>query len=525
MSNDENEPREIPGRHVIEALLTALIAGLYIACFYTMNNLTMLRLDGILVIFGLMVVPVVTLVLAVSIIFHFLRREERIPALVVFLMSAFLLYMLHPALIGLDSVRRYYELFADNLLLAKFLLIAFPSLILAFFFQKNLRIYAGALALMTVTSLVERTIMLNNEPSPLAKKQGLEKYLQDVVLEEKPNIYFILVDGFASFAFMNDHGIDVSDFSSQLEESGFILYPDTYSNYQPTTAAMPAMLNMGHHYYTLNESRAHFSEVSRVARQVIGGDNNVSHVLRNNGYSIQYIHQRNYLLMQGCSADSCYPEFDPLHGARLLFSHIFKRDLLVKEDRVTKSFSIEDVESEVSRLLKSSGNSPHFQYIHVFYPNHSPNNVAGHCDEEHELESYAARVKTASEYLLNQINEILEHDPDAVLILASDHGPFISNACAPLGFINTVEDYRDRAGMLTAIRWPSSYRGEFDDRIATGVNLFRFVLASLTDNDEVLLKSAARDDVFIRDPGLRVYRIIDNGRPVPGPQAMTIESR
>lgn len=525
MSNAANTQRKFLNKPFMDALLVTLVAGLYIATFYTMNNLTMLRTEGIFVIFGLMIIPILMLVLVLCSVFYVLQKEDRAPALTVFLISVFLLYMLHPALTGIDLIRRYYEFFGDQFFLAKFILIALPSLVLAFVFEKRMRALAGVLGLMTATAVLTVMGSLSSESSPLAKAQGSGKYLLDVELKETPNIYFILVDGFASLEFMADNDIDVSDFSSQLEESGFTLYTDTYSNYQPTTAAMPAILNMEHHYYTLNESRAHFSEVSRVARQVIGGDNNVSHLLRNNGYSIQYIHQRNYLLMQGCSADSCFPEFDPLHGARILFSHIFKRDLLLKEDRVTKFFSIDNVESEVSRLLQDQSNAPRFQYIHVFYPNHSPNDVAGHCDEQYELESYVTRMRSASDYLLRQTNDILSHDPEAVIILASDHGPFISNACAPLGFINTVEEYRDRAGVLTAIRWPSSYQGEFDDRIVTGVNLFRFVLASLAVENTPLLDSTARDDVFIRDPGLRRYRIIDNGKPTPGPEPITVTAQ
>ena len=49
-----------------------------------------------------------------------------------------------------------------------------------------------------------------------------------------------------------------------------------------------------------------------------------------------------------------------------------------------------------------------------------------------------------------QIADILEGDPGAVIVLAGDHGPFLSNRCAPLGLLDGVQEYRDRAGILTA---------------------------------------------------------------------------
>jgi hypothetical protein len=386
-------------------------------------------------------------------------------------------------------------------------------------------LYALLLGIMSVTAVVMGVSDLAKRPSPPAAKAGLGPYLQQVRLAQTPSIYFILSDGFGSFAFMKDNGVDVTGFSTSLENHGFRLYEEAYSNYQPTTSAMPAFLDMEHHYYTLNENRVHFSEVSRAARKVIGGDNNVSHILRNNGYSIQYVHNGTYLLLQGCSADFCFPELDRLVGVKIILSHIFKQDLLSDADKVSRYTSVDDIHSEVSRLMDSQKQGPRFQYIHAFTPNHSPNKVAGICDEELELHNYAERVSSASAFMLRQIEDIVSRDPTAVIILAGDHGPFISNQCAPMAKINTPEDYRDRAGILMAVRWPQGYQGKYDDRMSTGVNLFRFVLASLAQDDAPLVDSVAPDDVFVRERSGHVFRIIHNGAALADPQLLQLQIR
>jgi hypothetical protein len=497
-----------------EDLLAAFFAGLYLAIFYTFNNLTLLRPEGIMVIFSLAILPVMALTFLIHSLFFLIGKKEKAQVVIVFVLSAFLLFMLNPALRGFELVRRFFEFFRTEYLLATFLFVFTLAVLLAFLFQKKTNVYSILLGLMSITALMMGISNTMIRTSPFIEKEGGEFQYQQVTLKQTPNIYFILSDGFGSFAFMEDQGIDVSGFSRRLAELDFRLYEDTYSNYQPTTSAMPAMLNMEHHYYTFNENRVHFSEVSTAARRVIGGDNNVSHVLRNNGYSIQYIHAGTYLLVQGCSADSCFPELDRLVGVKIILSHIFKSDLLSVEDKVSRKNSLEEVQSEVSRLMTGRESSPRFQYIHVYTPSHSPNKDFGRCDERVELRNYAKRLEHASAYMINQIEDILALDPEAVIVLAGDHGPFILNNCSPLGTIDTVEEYRDRAGILTAIRWPKSYRGEYDDRIVTGVNLFRFLLASLALDATPLLQSAVSDDVFIRDEALRSYMVIQGGKPL-----------
>ena len=228
------------------------------------------------------------------------------------------------------------------------------------------------------------------------------------------------------------------------------------------------------------------------------------------------------MLLQGCSADSCYPELDRLVGAKIILSHIFKRDLLSVQDKVSRYDSVDAIPVEVARLMDGRPGGPRFQYIHAYTPSHSPNKVAGICDEALELTNYAQRVDTASTFMLSQIEDIVSRDPDAVIVLAGDHGPFISNQCAPLARISSAEDYRDRAGILMAVRWPESYRGEYDDRIVTGVNLFRFVLASLAADAAPLVNSAAADDVFVRERSGQIFRVVKDGAALAEPQRIQV---
>ena len=68
------------------------------------------------------------------------------------------------------------------------------------------------------------------------------------------------------------------------------------------------------------------------------------------------------------------------------------------------------------------------------------------------------------------LDDIIVRDPTAVIVIAGDHGPFIVKQCAAVADLGTVEDYRDRAGVILAIKWPENYDGIYDQHIITTVN-------------------------------------------------------
>ena len=112
----------------------------------------------------------------------------------------------------------------------------------------------------------------------------------------------------------------MSGFKSYLSGNGFRLYDEVFSNYQATKAAMPAMLNMDHHYYAFALIHQ-FSEISKSGRVIAGGKNNLVNLLKRNAYQTQYIHQGTYLLFHGCSVDHCYPKV-PFAGAKAVLRRI-----------------------------------------------------------------------------------------------------------------------------------------------------------------------------------------------------------
>lgn len=336
---------------------------------------------------------------------------------------------------------------------------------------------------------------------------------EGVMLDRKPGIYLILSDSFSSLKYMKDAGIDISGFESRLIGRGFRLHEDAFSNYHPTTSSMLSMLQMQHHHYRNQDTLV----AGRSARQVIAGGNELSRLLSRNGYRTEYVHQTPYLLFEGCTADYCYPrDYDSQHYARarsalreLLPRYLAKRMPYLEWENPPGEVIRHEV---AARLAASVGSSdPLFLYIHLFEPSHVENDRVGRCDEQEELAGYAGRVASAVVTIESLIESIIANDPAAVIVVGGDHGPFITNRCERYVDIRTPVEYRDRVGVLTAIRWPEDYDGRFDANIRTNVNLFRYVLASLIDGSTEALAGRARDDVFVHGSG-RHLQVLDDGK-------------
>ena len=68
----------------------------------------------------------------------------------------------------------------------------------------------------------------------------------------------------------------------------------------------------------------------------------------------------------------------------------------------------------------------------------------GICDENLEIEKYAQRLKQANSLITRSIDIIEDNDPNALIILASDHGPYILNRCSNSAPLLTREEVVER---------------------------------------------------------------------------------
>jgi hypothetical protein len=89
------------------------------------------------------------------------------------------------------------------------------------------------------------------------------------------------------------------------------------------------------------------------------------------------------------------------------------------------------------------------------------------------------------------IDTIIRNDPGSIIIVAGDHGPYLTKNCRSLGGgnFNITEisrlDIQDRYGTFLAIKWPTDDFSIYDD-ITVLQDIFPAIFAYLFRDDKLL---------------------------------------
>jgi len=180
------------------------------------------------------------------------------------------------------------------------------------------------------------------------------------------------------------------------------------------------------------------------------------------------------------------PTLNPYSSVNLLTKAIFMGEL-----RFDINFEIVPWEGDFSQdkntIFSEVSVEPKFIYMHFTLPSHSQN--SGVC-RPNEIELYGERLAEANLVMRQDVELIIENDPKAIVIVAGDHGPYLTKNCT-----STENDYeiseisrldiQDRFGTFLAIRWPSSDFEEYDD-ITVLQDLFPTIFAYIFEDSDLL---------------------------------------
>ena len=126
-------------------------------------------------------------------------------------------------------------------------------------------------------------------------------------------------------------------------------------------------------------------------------------------------------------------------------------------------------------------------YTHSKFPGHSQN--SGTCLPD-EIDLYEEGLREANLEMRNDVELITQNDPEAIIIIAGDHGPYLTKNCTTTsGVYDKSEisrlDVQDRYGSFLAVKWPTEDYKHLDE-ITVLQDLFPVIFAYLYDNDDFL---------------------------------------
>ncbi len=344
-------------------------------------------------------------------------------------------------------------------------------LFLYFSDKKTLYIF---IALVFILNSLSIYFSLKDEKASSVFSSENMKILTQIDKQEpiaSPNIYLLIYDAYVSNETMLAYGIDNSAQEEYLVSQGFQLYPHIYSIGADSIASMSRTLNASSEYYG-------------ASRRAVSGDGLTQFVLRNLGYETYGLFPYDYMFLGvGESYDYSFPQGIDVSSSNQLLKAIF-----LGEFRFDVSFVKRDEFIEAKQaVFKDPFKHQVFIYAHSDRPSHSQN--SGAC-LANETELYMERLQEANIEMKQDLDLIIENDPNAIIIVAGDHGPYLTKNCiSTTGFYDTSEisrlDIQDRYGTFLAIRWPTGDFVKYDD-ITVLQDLFPSVFAYLYQDPKIL---------------------------------------
>ena len=139
------------------------------------------------------------------------------------------------------------------------------------------------------------------------------------------------------------------------------------------------------------------------------------------------------------------------------------------------------------QVLSAQLPAPKMLYAHSGFPGHSQN--SGRCLED-ETKRHATRLAIAYDEMIGDIETILNAEREAIIIVAGDHGPYLTGDCLYMARRDPAElssiHLGDRYGTRLAIRWPDP-APPAHDRITVLQDVFFAVAAYMVDDQRVWL--------------------------------------
>jgi hypothetical protein len=361
------------------------------------------------------------------------------------------------------------------------------------------------LFLVNVSSLLFSRLNTQKSSEQLLQQNELLQFVQGKEPVATPNVYLLVYDAYVNPETIAAYGIDNSAQMTYLESNGFVLYPHTYSVGATSLDSMSRVLNVSDEFYGDK-------------RRAASGDGVVQNIFLENGYKTYGLFPTNYFFRGiGSNYDVSIPTVKTATYQEIIPA------ILVGEFRFDFQFNQVSHEEYVTEKDAALSNvaSNSFIYMHTNVPSHSQNSGACLANEE---EQYAQRLEEANKEMQADLSIILAKDPQAIIIIAGDHGPYLTKNCVELNLAYDISevsrlDVQDRYGSFLAIRWPDARYQEYDD-ITVLQDLFPAIFAYMYDDGQILdfkIKPIITDSYIVSGVSVKngiIIGGIDDGQPL-----------
>ena len=332
------------------------------------------------------------------------------------------------------------------------------------------------------------------------------------------NVYYFTLDAYARADSLRDFlGFDNADFLDLLKSKGFFVSERSYANYKGTLLSTSTALQMD---FVVLEDTAYYWDMRKVFEDIFNGKGLVFKRFKGRGYFVAKLNWTNDC-SKGAYIDYCHGNDKQQMRVNLRLTELEinllrmtpVHDLLTKQFRrfFHRHLGVKDLRHVTEMVRYVDGSDPKFFYGHVLSP-HPPYRFTADCGPSDEINTefkddawapeakqlYLDAIQCANKMAKELINLVVQKDPEAIVLLNSDHGPaFTVNWTLP------YEDWpessiRERFGILNAMRLPPECKDLYYDSISP-VNFFELVFACIEQREPNFLKDRIYISTFDKE--------------------------
>lgn len=407
---------------VNSGIIHPLMIGLIPILFIFTNNLIEISIHSTIIPVVVILGATTFSVLILSKITKNIQKTTLVISL--FLIVFFSISYLREGLFGLEV----FGIVLNQIPIVAFM--AFAILSIGIFLIYKIKDWTKPIQILTAVTIVIVISFLPNVLFDYADDSfSQNSFLQQIKFKntEKPNIYLIVLDGYASEkSLKKDFDFDNSNFLNDLRNFGFIIPEHNSSNYRWTVLSMNSALNMNYLHHQEGLSADNF-----MLQKFLFSKNLVMKTFQDNGYNTIFIdggaaHREisvaNKTLCQFTDNQLLQALID--NSALKFIPQEYFNDIW-KEPR-NCSFSelekIQDVENEPF-FVYSHHRTPHEPFTrdsdgnYIKYPE-----KFDETDKETAKKRYVYQLEYTNQKITESISKILSVESKPIIILVSDHG-------------------------------------------------------------------------------------------------------
>lgn len=348
-------------------------------------------------------------------------------------------------IVGFSVCRKYKDTFMDSFLII--LAITFGVLIILNF--------VVALPSLFLTS----NLNLNIEQSK--KEEG------EVTQEDAPNVYYFLFDEYSSFSVIKKYfEYDNSEFEVFLQDNKFTISYNSYNNSYRTTTVTTNVLNLE---YVVDDN------TTEKRKEQLRTESNLEMIMREAGYNIVGVGEASSFLGigEGAEEGTSYTiegqTTEQVIMQNTFLYPLFQQTINADAQIISDAFSYFDEYKKPSekQFLMFYIECPHQPFI---FNSSGKINNGSNWHNWKDKQYYLGQYIYITEKIETMIEQILEVDPEAVILLQSDHSArYLENEDGEY----VISD-EDRRNFFNAVY----YQGKAVEEIVgkSGVNTLRIVM-------------------------------------------------